>query len=78
MLKLFEHYSWQNLLKFYDKKDLSTRIRITAIRLKFGGKILTFLNKQVPEGKASICSTIKENLLFYCRKFSALVVLVII
>ena len=85
MHKLFEHYFWQNLLKFYDKMDLSIRIRIIynvrhgyAIRLKFGDKLLTFLTKQVLEGKASICSTINENLLLYCRKFSALVAVVII
>ena len=52
VLQLFEHYYWQNLLKFYDKKDLSTHIRIIynirhgyAIRLKFGGKLLTFLTR---------------------------------
>ena len=85
MPKLFEHYFWQKLLKFNDKMDLSIRIRIIynvrhgyAIRLKFGGKLLTFLTKQVLEGKASICSTIKENLFLYCRLFSALVVVVII
>ena len=42
-----------------------------AIRLKFGDKFLTFLTKLVLEATASICSTIKENLLLYCRKFSA-------
>ena len=49
-----------------------------AIRLKFGDKFLTFLAKLVLEGKASISSTIKENLLSYCRKFLAFVVAVII
>ena len=85
MPKLFEHYFWQKLLKFSDKMDLSIRIRIIynvrrgyAIRLKSGEKLLTFLTKQMLEGKASICSTIKENLLLYCRKFSALAVIVII
>ena len=48
------------------------------IRLKFGDKFLTSLTKLVLEGKASICSTFKENLLSYCRKFSAFVVVVII
>ena len=49
MDKLFEHYFWLNLLKFYDKMDLSIRIRIIynvrhgyAIRLKFRGKLLIF------------------------------------
>ena len=65
--------------------DLSIRIRIIynvkhvyAILLKFGGKLLTFVTKQVLEVKASICSTIKENPLLYCLKFLALVVVVII
>ena len=49
-----------------------------AIRLKFGDKLLTSLTKLVPQVKASICSTIKENLLLYCRKFSAFVIAVII
>ena len=38
---------------------------------KFGDKFLTFLTKLVLKAKASICSTIKENLLLCCRKFSA-------
>ena len=42
-----------------------------AIRLKFGDKFLTFLTKLVLEATASICTTINENLLLYCRKFSA-------
>ena len=49
---LFEQCFWQNLLNFYDKIDLSSQIRIIydvkhsyAICLKFGGKLLTFLNK---------------------------------
>ena len=71
MYKPFEYYFWQNLLKFYDKIDLSIRIKINynvrhryAICFKFGDKLLTFLTKLVLEVKASICSTIKENLLF--------------
>ena len=52
--------------------------RCYAIRLKFGDKFLTSLTKLVLEAKASIYSTIKENLLLYCRKFSAFVVVVII
>ena len=65
--------------------DLSIGIRIIyiirhryAIRLKFGGKFLTFLIRLVTEEKASISSTIKENLLLYCRRFSAFVVVAII
>ena len=47
-----------------------------AIRFKFVDKCLTFLTKLVLEGKA--CPTIKANLLLYCHKFSAFVVVVII
>ena len=36
-----------------------------AICLKFGDKFLIPLTKLVLEAKASICSTIKENLLLY-------------
>ena len=44
------------------------------MRLKFEEKVLTFITKLVLEAKASICSTIKENLLLYYRRFSAFVV----
>ena len=40
-----------------------------VILLKFRDKFLTFLTKIVCEGKSSICSTIKENLLLYCRMY---------
>ena len=56
--------------------DLSVIIRIVynvkyryAIRLKFGDKFLTSLTYLVLQVKASICPTIKENLLLYCRSF---------
>ena len=49
-----------------------------AIPLKFGGKFLTSLTQLVLDAKVSICSTIKENLLLYCRKFFGFVVVVII
>ena len=42
-----------------------------AIRKKLG-------DKAVLEKKASICSTMKGNLLLYCRKFSTFVVVFII
>ena len=49
-----------------------------TILLKFGDKFSTSLTKLVFEGKPSICSTIKENLLPSCRKFSLFAVAVII
>ena len=66
--------------------DLSIRMKLMyivkhryAIRLKFGDKFLTSLTKQGLEAKTSICcSTIKENLLLYCREFLAFVVVFII
>ena len=63
--------------------DLSIRMRIAddvryryAICLKSGGKFLTILTKLVLEEKAIICSTNKENLLLYCRTFSAFVIII--
>ena len=49
-----------------------------AIRLKFGGKFLTSIIKSMLKAEAGICSTIEENLLLYCRKFSGFVAVVII
>ena len=49
-----------------------------AIRLEFGDKFLTPLTKLVLEAKAIICSTVKENLHLYSRKFSAFVSVVVI
>ena len=45
-----------------------------AIFSKFGDRFFSSLTMLGPEVKASICSTIKENLILYCRKFSAFVV----
>ena len=85
MQKLFEHDFLRNSLKFYEKMDLSIRLRISydvkhryAVRLKFGGKFLTSLTKLVLEEKAIICSIIKEKLLLYCRKLLIFVIAVII
>ena len=75
--KLFEHDCWQNLLTIRMRIIFNVKHR-DAIRLKFGGKFLTSLAKLVLETKASLCSTINENLLLYCRKFSVFVVAVII
>ena len=49
-----------------------------AIRLKFGDELLTSLTKLVLKAKAIICSTIKENLLLFCRKVSVFVAVVMI
>ena len=49
-----------------------------AICLKFGDKFVTSVIKLVATATASICSTIKENLLLFCRKFSVFVAVVII
>ena len=46
------------------------------IRMKFGDKFLTPLTKLLLEAKASIRSTIKENLLLHCLKFSPLFVII--
>ena len=40
-----------------------------GICLKFGDSFFTFSTMLGLEAKASISSTIKENLLLYCRKF---------
>ena len=50
-----------------------------AIRLKFGGlKFETSLTTIVLKAKASICSTVRENVLLYCLKFSVFVIIVTI
>ena len=49
-----------------------------AIRLKFGGKVLIFLNNLVLEVKTSIRSVIEENLLSCFPTFSAFVIVAII
>ena len=58
--------------------DLAIRMRIVCCvvyrhvnRLKFGDTCLTFLTKLILKTKASICSTIEEILLLYCRKYLA-------
>ena len=47
------------------------------IGLKYGERFFAFVTMLPLETKASIGSTIKENQILYCRKFSAFVVAVI-
>ena len=49
-----------------------------VFRLKFRETILTFLTKLVLEGKVSMFTTIKGNLILYCLKFLVFVVMVTI
>ena len=48
-----------------------------AVCLKFGDKLFTSKTMLELEAKASICSKINENLILFCRKFSAFGVAVI-
>ena len=71
--------------EFSDKMGLTIRMRIInnvkprdVICLKFGDRFFTSLTMLGLEGKGSISSTIKENLLLYYRTFLAFVVTVII
>ena len=47
-----------------------------TVCLIFGEILLTSVTKLALVAKASICSTIKRNLLLYCPKFSAFVIAV--
>ena len=54
---------------------LFSDVKHHAICLKFGERFFTSLTMLELDGKGSICSAIKENLILYCRKFSAFVVI---
>ena len=75
--KLLKHNIWTKV------KALPLKIRIlnnakppNIIRLKLKG-IFHIFTKLVLETKASVCSAVKEDLLLYCRKFSAFFIVVI-
>ena len=68
-------------MKVYDKIHLSIQMitiynvkHLYEICLRSEDKFLTSLTKLVLDANISICSPIKENLLFYYRKFSTFVV----
>ena len=48
-----------------------------AIYLKFGGRFFTSLTMLKLKAKTGISSKIKENLILYCRKFSAFLIAVV-
>ena len=55
-------------------KDTSPRKFCSLVHRKvitetFRDKLFSSLIKELPEAKAIICSTMKENLLLYCRGF---------
>lgn len=47
-------------------------------RFRFADTLLTFLKKVVPEAKTSICSSMEETIILYCRKFLRFVTIFII
>ena len=59
-------------------RKLNDEKHCDEICLKFGDRFFTSLTMLGLELQASICSTIKENLLLYCRQFSAFVIGVMI
>ena len=82
--KVFEYNFWWKWLEFSGKMDLTIYMKIFknvkhchAICLKFGDNFFTYPAMLGLEAKTSICSSIKENGISYCRKFSAFAVTII-
>ena len=78
---LFEYIFLWNCVEFSHKMALTIQTRLfnnvkyrQAIFLKSGDKFFTSLTMSGLEAKISVCSTIKENLILYCRKFSVFAV----
>ena len=77
--KLLEYNFQWKCSQFRNKLGLSIQMKVSnnakhrnAVCLKVGDR-LKFEDKSL-EAKASICSTIKENLILHCCKFPTIVV----
>ena len=84
MQKLFEHDFWQKWLKFYNKKDLYIQIGIiynvktSLCNLCEIWRLILNFSSQVSNRRKIQGLLYNQRKYFYCRKFSAFVVVVII
>ena len=81
---LIEYNFLWNCLEYSDKMDLTVQMKTFdnakhrhAICFEFRERFLSSLTMLGCKAKTSLCSAIKENLISYCRKFSAFIVAVI-